>query len=470
MLTSTERTRQQQQKSTKKTRSYNELIEYLDTLPRMEYSEHAVTRMKQLDQLCGQPSSKLDLITVCGTNGKSATMHFAAKLLKEEGFPVGICYSSHFLTYNERLVSDDQPIQNKIFTDIANEILDIIELHSINATSFEIMTLAALLYFNRSGISVVLLEAAYGGKFDATSAFNAKIIALTRVADDTSKLISTDLDAVACDMVGLVKKGSWCVSADQSKLRLQKIKQVTETLGGRWAMPIRKLATLPYMFEQLYGRSASLGERIAQIYVEDIKGKFSPFLRGNLLATKQGQRGRPTLEAKRQAELNPMKTLKTFWHEHFNLPKGRFELLNAEKPSILLDNASNIDALVNLFLGIRLLHYQHPLKGFALVLGLHKMMDSLETIKLLRYLLKKVSGNVFFISLPGDGVPSHDPESLVAIARELNIKAHACTSLEDAYTKARESVDVRDGLVCITGSSDLIAHYWRKQSGMKKFV
>lgn len=469
MLSSTGRT-QQQQKNIKKAKSYNELIDYLDALPRMEYSEQAVSRMRQLDQLCGLPSSKLDIVSVCGTNGKSSTMHFAAKLLKEEGFAVGICYSTHFLTYNERIINDDQQIQNKIFTDLLNEVIDISETNTIHATSFELMTIAALLHFQRTNIGVALVEAAYGGKHDATAAFKPQIVALTRVADDTLKLIGSDLDAVALEMVGLVKQGTWCVSADQSKLRLQKIKQIVESQGGQWAMPIRKLATLPYMFEQLYGRAASLGERIAQIYVEDLKGRFSPFLRGNLLATKQGQRGRPTLEAKRQAELNPMKTLKTFWHEHFNLPKGRFELLNTEKPSILLDNASNIDALVNLFLGIRLLHYQHPLKGFALVLGLHKSTDSVDAIKLIRYLLKKVSGSVFFIGLSGENIPSHDPESLVAIARDLNVKAYACASLEDACAKARESVDVRDGLVCVTGSSDLIAHYWRKNPGMKKFV
>ena len=96
-----------------------------------------------------------------------------------------------------------------------------------------------------------------------------------------------------------------------------------------WAMPIRKLAALPYVYEQLYGRAASLGERIAQIYVEDVRKKFSPFLRGNLLATQKGQRGRPTLEAKRNAELNPIKTLKKFWQEDSGPSSGNchFEIL-----------------------------------------------------------------------------------------------------------------------------------------------
>src|SRR3990172_6750753 len=76
----------------------------------------------------------------------------------------------------------------------------------------------------------------------------------------------------------------------------------------------------------------------------------------NFMENKKGKRGRPTLEAKRQAELHPIQTLKGFWTEHFDLLRGRFELLDKEKPTMLIDNANNLDAFSNLFLGIRLLH------------------------------------------------------------------------------------------------------------------
>jgi hypothetical protein len=268
-------------------------------------------------------------------------------------------------------------------------------------------------------------------------------------------------------MLEIAKAGSWFISAEQSKIRLQKMRAFAEERGVKWAMPIRKLATLPYIYEQLYGRIASLGERIAQIYVEDVKGKFSPFLRGNLLATQKGQRGRPTLEAKRFAELNPIKTLKMFWAEKFDLLKGRFELLDKEKPSILLDNAGNLDAYANLFLGIRLLHYQKPLEGFALIIGFGKVVNALEAIKLIRYLLKKVTGQIFFVPLPGN-VLSHDPQDLAVMAKELNVKATACSSFAEAFEKAKGVVDERNGLVAIAGSNDLVAEYW-KQRGIKKF-
>ncbi|MBM3886339.1 hypothetical protein FJ364_00255, partial [Candidatus Dependentiae bacterium] len=401
MLTSIEQARKKSDSSTLgKVRNYNEIIEYLNVLKPYEYSEAAVMRMKQLDKALDNVSSKIDLIFVCGTNGKSLTIHFAAKLLKEEEFQIGASYSTHLLNYNERIISNFEAITNKTFTDSLNEVINIAEQENISATAYELLHMAALAQFTKEKLNVALLEVGYGGRLDALAALSPKIAALTRVAEDQVGLLGTDLDLIAFEMLEIAKPGTWFISAEQSKIRLQKMKTIADNHHILWAMPIRKLSALPYIYEQLYGRIASLGERIAQIYVEDVKAKFSPFLRGNLLATEKGRRGRPTLEAKRNSELNPIKTLKGFWTEQFDLLKGRFEFLDKEKPSILLDNASNLDALNNLFLGIRLLHYQKPLKGLNIIMALSKAVDAQEALKLIRYLLKKVSGYMLFIDLP----------------------------------------------------------------------
>ncbi|MCK4650555.1 hypothetical protein KAT08_00085 [Candidatus Babeliales bacterium] len=451
-----------------KEKNYNEIVQFLDSCRYQDYDEKVLQRMNELDKCLGNISQKIDIILVGGTNGKSLTIHFAAKLLKEEGFKVGAAYSSHFLTHNERMVVDFQPIVNKMFTQFLNQVINVVELNKIDATAFEILTIASLLYFKDQKIDVALLEVGIGGKYDATNFFDSKISVVTRVADDNdSDILGNDIDQVSLQMMEISRPGNWFISAEQSKIRLQKMKNWIENHGSKWVMPIRKLANLPYVYEQLFGRIASLGERIAQIYVEDIKGKFSPFLRGNLLATQRGQRGRPTLEAKRQAELNPIKTLKSFWADQFDLTKGRFELLNKEKPSILLDCADNIDAFENLFLGIRLLHYQHPLKGLALIIGINKVIDKFEVLKLMRYLLKKVNGQVFFVSLPGK-IESYNVQELAETAKELNIKSKGCSSLKQAFELAKGFVDERDGLVCISGSTELVGEYWNNR-GIKKF-
>jgi dihydrofolate synthase/folylpolyglutamate synthase len=446
-------------------KTYKEVVSFLDSRKPVGYGEEAVARTKKLDKLLGNISQKMDILLVGGTNGKSSTINFASKLLKEEKYKVGSLYSTHTLNYNERISFDQQSIQNKVFTDFANEVINTAQSNNINVTTFEILLFTGLLYFNSEKASVVVIEVGLGGKYDATSALTPKIAAITRIADDDSKILGTDLDKVTIDMLEVAKKGTWLVSAEQSKIRLNKMKKWTEDNGVNWTMPIRKLASLPYMYEQLYGRSASLGERIAQIYVENICSKFSPFLRGNLLETKKGQRGRPTLEAKRNAELNPIKTLKKFWHEEFGLLPGRFELLNKERPSVLLDNADNLDAFANTFLGIRLLHYQHPLKDLTLIVGIKSETRAIDAIKLIRYLLKKVSGQVVFVPIPGED--HHAPEELSDIAKELGLKTKSYDSFSGAFVESKKSVDEQEGLAAVIGHQNLVAEYW-KQRGIKK--
>jgi dihydrofolate synthase / folylpolyglutamate synthase len=450
-----------------KIRSYNEVVSFLDTLKSVDYGEKTVARMEKLDQLFDNVSTKIDTILVGGTNGKSSVIHFASKLLNEENFSVGTALSSHLLTYNERLSLNFQQISNKEFTDTVNNVINVAEENKITATTFEIMTMSSLLYFKNKNVDIVILEVGLGGKLDATSICKPLIAAVTRIAKNNIEILGENLDEATFEMLGIAKPGSLVISAEQSKIRLQKMKTWVEERGMKWSMPIRKLASLPHIYEQLYGRSASLGERIAQLYIEDIKGKFSPFLRGNLLATKKGQRGRPTLQAKRNAELNPIKTLNKFWNEEFDLLRGRFELLGKEKPSVLLDNAHNIDALDNVFLGIRLLHYQKPLKGMTLIIGLNSEINPADGVKLIRYLLKKVGGEVIFTNLPNNE-PCHNPDELTLIAKGFNLKAQACLTINEAIEIAQRNVDEREGLIAITGSQQMVTKYWENR-GIKRF-
>ena len=145
---------------------------------------------------------------------------------------------------------------------------------------------------------------------------------------------------------------------------------------------------------------------------------------------------------------------------------GRFELLEKEKPTVLLDNAENLDAFTNLFLGIRLLHYQKQLKGVSLIIGIKTSIDAVEIIKLMRYLFKKVAGFIFFVPLPSDE-PSHNVLELEAIAKDLNVKAKAYSSFVDAFEGAKKMVDDRHGVIAVTGSTGIIAEYW-KQKNIKK--
>lgn len=440
-------------------RTYDEVVAYLESLPAYEYGRNAVVRAAELDALFDHVSQKIDTILVGGSNGKSLAMHFAAQLFREEKIKAAVVSTSHFSRYNERMSVHRKEIDDTAFAEVVNEVINMAESHTITATQTEILLVAGLLHAVRSKAVVAMLEVTRGGHGDPTAMCAPKITVVTRVAQDISGEVGGhDLDAVAKELATMAHKDAWFVASEQSKLRLQKMKNWVAQRGGQWAMPIRKLAPLPYMYEQLFGRVASLGERIAQLYVEEVRKKFSPFLRGNLLATQQGQRGRPTLEAKRRAQQNPIKSLKTFWQDNFVLPHARFEVREKERPCVVLDNGSNLDAYDNTFLGMRVLHYKRPFKSVALIMGVPAGLPASEVVKAVRYLLKKVPGEVFFVPLP-DGVACYTPSELLELSKDLNVAARAFESFADALKSAKTHVDAHDGLIAITGAPSVVSAY-----------
>lgn len=453
-----------------KQRSYNEVIEFLDKQWSVTPQPNLQT-IKKLDTALGSISQKLNTILVTGSNGKSLTIHFAAKLLRAEGLTVGSFSSPHMLTYNERMGINSEAISNKTFTEVGNEVLNTAEGLGLNPSAHELLTMMALLYFANNKADIVLLEPFDPAILDATAICAPKIVAVTRVTPD--KAHEKAVADLVKNMLSIVKPGTTVVSADQSKLNLQLMHDVCGEKQGSWAMPIRKLAPLEYPFEQLHGRCAALAERIAHVYINEWVNKDASVIgTGSLLTKQKGQRGRPSLEAKKQSELNPQKTMEQFWkEEHASMP-SRFQLLDKEKPTLLLDNANNLDAFKNLLLGVRLLHYQRPLKGLTLILGCNNgNIDLNELLKLLRYFFKKTSGQVIVCpvaSVPGQkNTAPWDIEKVTNDIKGMKIKARSTKDFKEAFEAAQKSVDERHGLVIITGSSAVITEYWLHK-GIKK--
>lgn len=458
--------------ASRKHRSYNEIIEFLDSHWTSNKDDKQLSCIKQLDKACDNPSKKVKTIIVGGHNGKSLTINFTANLIKGEGLTVGTFYSPHFLTYNERFAINNETISNKAFTEYANEIITIAEAEGLTPNTYELLTIIALHYFAKNNIDVALLET-YDAKInDAVTICNPCITAITRVVGHTALACERVSHEIIKEVLSVVKEGTYVLSADPSKINLQIMSDIVTEKGGTWGMPIRKLAQLAYPLEQLHGRSAALSERIANIFVNQFAHKDALIVSGTILTKWKKQRGRPTIEAKKQAVLNPQKTIDQFWRDAATTLPSRFQLLNKEKPTLLLDNASNLDALRALLLGVRLLHYQRPLKGLTLILGCNNPdIDLHELFKLLRYFFKKTSGQVIICPikpLPGHkGSEPWNVEKITNDIKSMKVKARAVASFKEAFEIAQKSVDERYGLVVITGCSSIISEYWHNK-GIKK--
>lgn len=456
-------------------RSYNEIVDHLNSnWPTTSAAN--LNAMKALDNALSNPSKSIRTMAIAGTNGKGLTIHFVSMLLRQEGLNVGAFLSPRILTYNEQFSFNNEIISNKVFTELANDVINTAEAHDIKVTSREIVAMIALLYFKQQNVDVALLEIR-DGHVDPFAICSPVVIGITRITDDCIPGNKKSTEDIIKSNLAQVAKGTFVVSADQSKAHLQMMNDETEKRGGIWTMPIRKLAQLVYPFEQLHGRCAALAERMCRLFVENVVQQENVVIENSLLAKQKGQRGRPTLEAlkaKRQAEeLNLNKTIDQFWKETTASLPGHFQLLDKEKPSILLDNARNIDAIKNVLLGIRLMHYQRPLKGLTFIFGCDKDQINVEEfLRLLRYFTKKNSANIIFCPIASQAIPglneiSWDVEKITNDVKSLKIKARSATSFKEAFDMAKETVDERNGLVVITGSQSIIAEYWNNK-GMKK--
>lgn len=449
-------------------RSYHEIVRFLDHLPAWDYSSQAVDRARFLYQACGSRADTIDVIFVAGMNGKSTTMHLTAKLLKKEQLRVVTVYSDKVLQYTECFVVDGEQVSQAMFTAVFNEILPIIVQEHLQVSRAEVMSVAGLMLAAREGAQLVLMEIGYGGAKYPAAFCTPKMVVVTNVARDIHGLMGNDLEDIAREYASLAKPGVAFLTTEASRLQLVQMKPLVDACGGRWLASSRRNIVLPYMVEQLFGRAIVLGLRIAQLYVEDILKRYSPFLRENSLPIPQGRRGRPTTETLHYMTTHPIKKMKDFWAESFDLLHGRFEYLDREKPPVLLDNASNLSALEHTFMGIRLLHYRTPLQGFVLILSVSAMVDAPALMRAVRYLFKRVPGELFIVPSP-DGVPACDTVGIVTMARNMGLKVRSFGALTLALKIARESVNERSGLVALTGSIALISAYWQAR-GTKRLT
>lgn len=454
--------------------SYSDIVDYLDARWKIP-TDTTLERMRQLDRALQSPSRKVPAIFFAGTNGKSLTAHFAAKLLMHEGLKVATFTAPHILLYKERFAINLATMPSRTFTEVCAEVITVAEKEGLRCSAAELLTAVAFQYSALQGADVVLLEVSSEfGAGDPVMIAEANVATITRVTSKKAQVDEATLHELARQMVTLVRPGMHLVSGDQNKAILHILHEATIARGGVWEMPIRKLAALSYPCEQLHGRCAALAERVVQLFLEANVSLGMPAREDSLLVRASNKRGRPSLEAKRQQELNPKKTIAQFWKETVAELPGKFQLLDKEKPTILLDTAGNVDAFEQVLLGIRLLHYQRPLKGLAIIVGATQgSLHGEEFLRVVRYFFKKTSGNILICPIEEPLVSaqetvSWDVEQVAADIKSMKVKARACESFAEAFDAAKKMVDDRNGLVVVTGSSAIVAAYW-KLKGIKKF-
>ena len=174
------------------------------------------TVVDMLDEL-ERPDAHFDVIQVAGTNGKSSTVRFTAAILAGEGLHTALYTSPHLVRYPERMEIDGAVISDEAFAhgvsaavEAGRRVNEARRAHGEAAytiTPFDLLTVAALVVFAEAQADVAVLEVGLGGRWDATSATNPCVVAVTGIGLDHVRILGDTLAQIAAEKAAIIKPG-----------------------------------------------------------------------------------------------------------------------------------------------------------------------------------------------------------------------------------------------------------------------
>ncbi len=171
----------------------------------------AVRRLREVLR----PATIPHYLVVVGTNGKSSTATYVARLLSAAGVRTGLYTSPHIAYWTERMLIDGLPVQD-------DELLGTLRGFDAVAQSqpeplrralrfFDVLSLVAEDVFGRHGVEVGVFEAGIGGRLDSTRALEAQVVALSSVGFDHEELLGHTLPEILLEKLGVCPPGATVV-------------------------------------------------------------------------------------------------------------------------------------------------------------------------------------------------------------------------------------------------------------------
>ena len=153
----------------------------------------------------GRPPVASAVISVAGTNGKGSCIAYLEAVYRHAGYRVGSYTSPHLYSYTERIRVQGVPIDPQVLCEVFAEVDRYRD--TVSLTYFEFGTLAALLYFARQNLDVVLLEVGLGGRLDAVNIIDADCALITSVGLDHQQWLGQTREQIGYEKAGIFRAG-----------------------------------------------------------------------------------------------------------------------------------------------------------------------------------------------------------------------------------------------------------------------
>jgi dihydrofolate synthase/folylpolyglutamate synthase len=218
--------------------TYEESLQYLSSLGRFGIKlglERTLAILKEM----GNPQQLFQGVHVAGTNGKGSVCAMSSNVLQSAGYRVGLMPKPHLISYTERIQVDQRPIREDDFAGLLTELrplFDRVAAEHGPPTEFEILTAAALYYFARASIDLLVCEVGLGGRLDATNVLDLGVEVITNIALDHTQHLGSTLEQIAAEKAGILKEDSLAITGAASPAL-----EVIETVANRLHIPLLRL-------------------------------------------------------------------------------------------------------------------------------------------------------------------------------------------------------------------------------------
>lgn len=181
-------------------------------------------RVRYMLDALGGPDKELNIFHVGGTNGKGSTISFLNSIYSAAGYSTGTYISPPLSDFRERITCNGHPIGEEELESVVERLEPVVK--EINPSFFEVVTVAALVYFQEMAPDIVLLEVGLGGRLDATNAVDSPLASIiTSIGLEHTSILGETLSEIASEKAGIIRKGVPVITGVKGKRALAVIRE-----------------------------------------------------------------------------------------------------------------------------------------------------------------------------------------------------------------------------------------------------
>ncbi|CCH64823.1 Dihydrofolate synthase [Richelia intracellularis HM01] len=400
-----------------------------------------LSRVESLLLGLGNPQNQLPIIHVAGTNGKGSVCAYLSSILRKAGYRTGRYTSPHLVNWIERISVNDQPIFPSELYKILQKVENAIAPNQDLPTQFEVITIAAWLYFVYRQVDIAVFEVGLGGRLDATNVCPPPLVSvITSISREHCQILGDTLAEIAAEKAGIIKTGRPVV---MGVLPLN-AQQVIRSQASKLKSPLIVTKSSRQLKPGWAKYKCSNGKYIK--YPLPLSGQFQLTNSAVAIATievlqKQGW------NIPESAIINGI--AQTQW-------LGRIQWTTWKRQKLLIDGAHNPDSAK------ALRDYIDSLSA-TYVVWIIGMLSNKDHFNIFRELLR-TQDRLYLVPIPEHN--SANPRELAQLATTI------CPGLESCYphTDLLSVLDIafnpsnNDGLVILCGSLYLVGYFLSLQS------